>query len=108
MRARAIDARNTVAADVREQAARVSDDVRRVRVYETTLVPQATTAYESVLNSYAAGRSSVAELLLAERELIGLHDELYRAQADYGTHIARLESVVGRAVRTKGPVDERR
>ena len=105
LRARAIDARNGVAAAVREQAARVSDDVRRVRVYETTLVPQAETTFESVLSSYAAGRSSVAELLLAERELIGLQDELYAAEADYGTHIAQLESVVGRAVQTKGQVD---
>ena len=104
-RARAIDARNAVALDIREQAARVSDDVRRVRVYETTLLPQAETAFESVLSSYSAGRSSVAELLLAERELVGLRDELYAAQADYGTHIARLESAVGRAVQTKGRGD---
>jgi outer membrane protein TolC len=105
MRARAIDARNAVAAEVRQQAARVSDDVRRVRVHETTLVPQAETAFESVLNSYATGRSTVAELLLVERELIGLQDELFAAQADYGTHIAQLESAVGRAVQTKGRVD---
>lgn len=104
MRARAIDARNSVAAEVREQAARVSDDVRRVRVYETTLVPQAETTFESVLSSYAAGRSTVAELLLAERELIGLQDDLFAAEADYGMHIAQLESAVGRAVVTKGRV----
>lgn len=104
-RARAIDARNMVAADIRKQAARVSDDVRRVRVYETTLLPQAETAFESVLSSYSAGRSSVAELLLAERELVGLRDELFAAQADYGTHVAKLESAVGRAVETKGRVD---
>lgn len=101
MRARAIDARNAVAASIREQSARVSDDVRRVRVHETTLVPQAETTFESVLGSYAAGRSTVAELLLVERELIGLRNDLHAAQADYGVHISRLESVVGRAVRTK-------
>ena len=102
LRARAIDARNAVAAEVRQQAARVNDDVRRVRVYETTLIPQAETTFESVLSSYSAGRSTVAELLLAERELIGLQDELYGAQADYGDHLAQLESAVGRAVKTKG------
>ena len=102
MRARAIEARNAVAASIREHAARVSDDVRRVRVHETTLVPQAETTFESVLGSYAAGRSTVAELLLAERELVSLRDELFAAQADYGRDMSRLESVVGRAVRTKG------
>jgi outer membrane protein TolC len=101
-RARAIDARNGVVAQVREQAARVDNDVRRVRVHETTLLPQAETTFDSVLNSYAAGRSTVGELLQAERELIGLQDELYEAQADYGTHIALLERAVGRAVQTKG------
>ena len=101
-RARAIDARNATAAQIREQAAKVDDDVRRVRVYETTLVPQAETTFESVLSSYAAGRTTVAELLLAERELIGLRDELFGAQADYATDIASLERAVGRRVRIDG------
>ena len=107
LRARAIEARNGIAAGVRQQAARLNDDVRRVRAYKTTLVPQAETTFESVLNSYATGRSSVAELLLAERELIGLQDELYAAEGDYGVHVAELERTVGRPVRTKGPSDER-
>ncbi|MCA9709302.1 MAG: TolC family protein [Myxococcales bacterium] len=105
LRARALDARNGVAADVRQQLARTHEDVRRVRVYRSTLVPQAETTLESVLGSYAAGRSTVAELLLAERELLALHDELHAAEADYGTHLAQLESAVGRPVRTKGGHD---
>jgi len=106
-RARAIDTRNGVSAAVREQAARVADDVRRVRVYETTLGPQAQTTFEAVLHSYAVGRATVGELLLAERELIGLQGELHEAQADYGKDIAHLERAVGRRVETKGPRDAR-
>jgi outer membrane protein TolC len=101
-RARAIEARNRVAANVRQQAAAVTDDVRRIEVLRSTLVPQAQAAFESVLSSYAAGRSSVAELLLSEQALLGLQDELYAAAADYGTHLAALEREVGRPVRTKG------
>jgi len=108
LRARAIDARNAIAADVRAQLARLNDDVRRVRVYQTTLIPQAETTLESVLGSYSAGRSSVAALLLAERELIGLQDELYAAEADYGARLASLERAVGRPVRTKGRIDDDR
>ncbi len=108
LRARAIDARNATTADVRAQIARLNDDIRRVRVYQTTLIPQAETTLESVLGSYSAGRSSVAELLWAERELIGLQDELYAVEADYGARLANLERAVGRPVRTKGQIDEDR
>lgn len=105
LRARAIAARNGIKASIRQEAARVNDDVRRVQVYETTLVPQAQATFESVLSSYAAGRSSVAELLMTQRELIALQDDLFAAEADYGAHVANLERAVGRPVRTKGRVD---
>jgi outer membrane protein TolC len=97
-RARALDARNGLMAQVREHTARIRDAVRRVQVYDTTLIPQAQTAFESVVASYAAGRSSVSDLLLAERDLLALRSERYAAQADYATDLARLESVVGRPV----------
>lgn len=106
LRARALDARNGVAAAVREQAARIEDDVRRVRVYESTLLPQAEAAFESVLASYASGRATVAELLFAERELLSLREERFTAQAEYGTHLARLESAVGRPVQLETIRDE--
>lgn len=111
-RSRAIDARNGVAADVREHASLVEDAARRVDYYDTTLIPRATTAFESVVASYAAGRSSVAELLLAEQALLSLRGERYAALATYGTELAQLERAVGRPVptadapRQKAPRDE--
>lgn len=105
LRAQALDARNGVAAEAREQATRLEDDVRRVRVYETTLIPQAEAAFESVLAAYASGRASVAELLLAEREFLSLRGERFSAQADYGTHLARLERAVGRPVQLATATD---
>ncbi|MEM6295508.1 MAG: TolC family protein [Myxococcota bacterium] len=97
-RSRAIDARNGVLAEVRQHAELLEDASRRVAFYDNTLIPQGTTAFESVLASYATGRSTVAELLLAERALISLRSERLVALADYGVELARLERAVGRPV----------
>ncbi len=107
-RARTIAMRNELSAVVRQQVAKLRGDVRRARTYKSTLLPQAQTAFESVLNSYAAGRSRIADLLMAEKELLALRDELYIAESDYGIHLAELESVVGRVVVTKGLTDGER
>lgn len=100
MRAQALHARNGAVAEVRAQAARIRDDIRRVHVYDTTLIPQAEGAFDSVLAGYAAGRSTVGELLLAEKALLELRDERFSAQADYAVHLAQLERAVGRPVQT--------
>jgi hypothetical protein len=44
--------------------------------------------------------------MMAERELLSLEGELVRARADYGVHMASLEAVVGRPVRTTGGTDD--
>lgn len=97
-RARALDARNRLHADVRGQVARLEDDVRRIEVIETALVPQAQTVLESTLASFATGRAQLSEVLQAEQELIGLQAEFHDAQADFGIHVAQLQSTVGRSV----------
>ena len=97
-RSRAIDARNGVLAEVRRHAELLDDASRRVAFYDNTLLPQGTTAFESVLASYATGRSSVAELLLAEQALLSLRSERLGALADYGIELARLERALGRPV----------
>ncbi len=97
-RSRAIDARNGVLAEVRRHAELLEDASRRVAFFDNTLIPQGTTAFESVLASYAAGRSTVAELLLAEQALISLRDERFNALAEYGVELAKLERAVGRPV----------
>ena len=106
-RARAIDARNGVSADVREHVFLVEDAARRVEDYDTTLIPRATTAFESVVASYAAGRSNVAELLRAEQALLSLRGERFAALATYGTEFALLERAVGRPVPTSSTPQER-
>jgi outer membrane protein TolC len=94
-RARRAAARQTAVADVDKMLAQLRDAERRAKLATTTLVPLAETSYESVIGSYQAGRSSLASVLLAEKDLIQLRHDLHRAQADFGTHWAHLERIVG-------------
>ncbi|MBW2460768.1 MAG: TolC family protein [Deltaproteobacteria bacterium] len=73
----------------------VRNSVRRVRLYHTTLVPQAETAYASVLGAYATGRGTVAQTLLAQGTLLELRVEQDLARAMYAQSWARLELVTG-------------
>lgn len=78
--------------------AELRDAERRVELFRATLIPQARTTYSSVLGSYRAGRSSVSDVLLAQRDLLELQIELSRAQAESCIAHAELELVVGRHV----------
>jgi outer membrane protein TolC len=98
---RAFEARRTASsrdavAEVDRSLARIRDAHRRVRLYRTTLIPQAETAYEGALAGYATGDGGLAPVLLAQRELLSLSIELFRAQAMHARAWARLEEVVGR------------
>jgi len=83
----------------------VRDATRRVQLHRTTLVPQAESALESVLGAYASGRGTVAQGLLAQRDLLDLRLELDRARAEHAIQWARLEQVVGHAVE-RVPLEE--
>lgn len=100
-RARALDVRHRVMADVQTHAARVQDDARRVRLYQTTLVPQAEGAFESVMSSYAVGRSSTAELLMAEKDLLELQRGLLELRAQLAIDLAELERALGRPLQAR-------
>ncbi|NOY90030.1 MAG: TolC family protein [Deltaproteobacteria bacterium] len=89
-------------AEVRASLAGLRDSARRVRLYRHTLIPQARANYESVLGAYQAGRSSVADLLLADRDLLELSLGAARASADHAIAWAELESATGRPVSARG------
>ena len=100
-RARERAARDRAVAELEQALANLRDAVRRVQLYETTLVPQAETTYSSTLDGYQSGRASLAEVLLAEKDLLELALGLFRAQASYGASWAELERVVGHPVPTR-------
>lgn len=93
--------------------ANLRDATRRVEFYRATLVPQAQSAYESVLGSYTVGRGTVAQALLSQRDLLELRIELERARAEHAQTWARLEELVGRELthvveRDSSPGEEER
>ncbi|MCP4504183.1 MAG: TolC family protein [Deltaproteobacteria bacterium] len=80
---------------------------RRIGFYQHTLVPQAESAFASVLGAFATGQGSVAQTLIAQRELLDLRVELEKAKASYARGWAQLEGGVGREVeRSSQPVQK--
>lgn len=91
--------------DVFTWVTRVSDSARRAAVTDGTLLPQAEAAYQSLLGSYTAGQGSVAQVLLAQRDLLELRVRAVQARADHARAWASLETTCGRPVVGR-PVDD--
>lgn len=100
-RAREAAARDQAAADLQKAMSEVRDAARRAKLHRDTLLPQAETVYTSGLGAYQVGRSSLASVILAQRELIDIQLAFDRALADHALAWARLEEVVGRPVKSR-------
>lgn len=85
-----------------EALANVRDAQRRIELYQRTLVPQAETTFQAVLGGYQTGRSTVAAVILAQRDLIDLQIEYAGARADHARYWAALEFVAGTQLEAKG------
>ncbi len=88
-------------ADVEAALAKVRDSVRQVEFYHDVLLPQAQSTYTSVLGSYASGRGSVAQALLAQRDLLELRVEYEQVRARHARAWAQLEEVTARELDRK-------
>lgn len=91
-------AEDAALAELEQALVEIRDSHRRVRLFRDTLLPQALSAYESVIGAYTVGRATVAATLLAQRDLLELSLGLMRARAEHGRGWARLERVAGRPV----------
>jgi outer membrane protein TolC len=80
----------------------VRDAQRRIELYEKTLVPQAEATFQAVLGGYQTGRSTVATVILAQRDLSDLHIEYAGARADHAKFWVALEFAAGTQLVTKG------
>ena len=85
-----------------EALANVHNAQRRIELYQKTLVPQAQTTFQAVLGGYQAGRTTVATVILAQRDLIDLQVEYAGARAEYAKSWAALEFVAGTQLEAKG------
>lgn len=82
-------------AEISQVSAQVQDTARRVTLTAETLLPQAEAAYASLLGSYTTGDGTVAQVLLAQRDLLELRVSLVQAQAAHATAWATLEALCG-------------
>ncbi|MBT8467599.1 MAG: TolC family protein, partial [Deltaproteobacteria bacterium] len=80
----------------------VRDAQRRIELYEKTLVPQAESTFQAVLGGYQTGRSTVAAVILAQRDLLELQIEHARARAEHARAWTALEYIVGTELNAAG------
>jgi outer membrane protein TolC len=83
----------TVALD--QALAELADTARHAGITENTLLPQAEATYTSLLGSYAVSRAGVAQVLLAQRDLLDLRVDVERARASHARAWATLQDIVG-------------
>lgn len=89
-------------AQVEDAYIRVLDGARRVDVVQYSLLPQAEGTYTSLLGSYAVGKASVAQVLLAQRDLLELQILMDSEQAELERAWAQLEQLCGTPLERRG------
>lgn len=89
-----------VEAEVKALHMRAESTRKVLRVYETSLIPQATSTLNSSQAAYRAGRVGFQELLDSERSLYEAKIASLRVLAKYVASVAELERVVGVSLST--------
>ncbi len=80
---------------IKELLASLEHEFESLELYESTLLPQATSTVDATQNAYATGAIGFVDLLDAERALFSLRTEYIDATASYLANTARLERVLG-------------
>ncbi|MEZ4252748.1 MAG: TolC family protein [Polyangiales bacterium] len=91
--------------EVQSALADLDDARRRVALHEEQLLPAAEGAWEATTGAFATSRASLADVLLAARELVELRFGLDEARVNFARAWARLEAAVGRAIDGVGERD---
>lgn len=91
-----------LSAQVEDAYIRVVDGARRVDVVQYSLLPQAEGTYTSLLGSYAVGKANVAQVLLAQRDLLELQVLLDSEQAELERAWAEIEQLCGTPLERRG------
>ena len=85
-------------ADTKRLVSKVETLSQLLKIYETALIPQSTSALNSSRAAYSAGRVGFQELLDAERSLYSVRIEYYKNLEKFVETITGLEQVVGMVV----------
>jgi outer membrane protein TolC len=95
------DEANRITASIQRAWFEHTDADRRVRLFETTLIPKAEESLRASLTGFRAGETSFLDLLDTERTLLEFAVSAERARADRGQALARLNTFVGQSVPTE-------
>jgi outer membrane protein TolC len=87
--------RNETVAHLIETRARAVQDGNLVRLYRTSIVPQARAAVQASLAGYQVGRVSFMQLIDNQMTVNRYQTESYRLAADYQQALGELEALVG-------------
>ena len=87
-------------AKARDLEGRVRSGLKTLRIYETSLIPQAQGAYNSIRAAYRANKTSFLDILDSERSLYKVKTGFYRSLSIYVKNITQLESELGSSIST--------
>jgi cobalt-zinc-cadmium efflux system outer membrane protein len=90
-----IDRVNMLIYDLKMAAFGYRDAVRRLELYENTLLPKARESLNVTLKAYQAGESGFTDLIEAERMLLEFQLDQERARTDAAATQAEVEMLVG-------------
>lgn len=82
-------------AEVKSLISKVVAHVKLLEIYETSLIPQASTTLRSSQGAYQAGRTGFLEMLDSERSLYAVRIAYYRTLSQYVDDLTHLEEVAG-------------
>ena len=98
------DSVSVMEAEIRSISFRIETIERQLRLFESTLVPQAEQALQSTEAAYSNGSTDVTGLLEIQRTLLDVQLGLARLHADHLKAVADLERVIGSAVPEEVPL----
>jgi len=87
-------------ADLERTSFEIRDAMRRVDLYEFTLLPKARQSLEVLEDGFVSGKADFLDLVDAQRTLLEFELSLERARVDGITRTAELEMLVGIDLRT--------
>lgn len=87
---------NTISYEVQDIYFKIDAYKNEVKLYQTSLVPQAEQAFDSIRTAYISGKVGFLDWLEAERTLLQTKLAYYKSISDYHKSIAHLERIVGR------------
>jgi outer membrane protein TolC len=87
--------RNEVAAKLRQQVAVADQSLKSVRLYQTTILPQARLTVESALPAYRVNRADFLTLLDSQMAVLNFEISLATAVASHNKALAEIEFLTG-------------